>query len=258
MNSANQVVEATQAVHWLADTQNWGDIFTPFLFQAFGVEVKQVVAEEARIFSCGSLMERVPYKGFDGYILGSGAGDADTFRNLKDVKPPLLLRGKLTAAHCYVEQPLFIGDPGVLAYRFVMPQPKQYELGLIPHMIDRDLEVVWQAANSGAYVIDITGGILHVINEVAKCKRIISSSLHGIVIADSLGIPSGWVKFSRKYSEFKFYDYYSAYGEEKRQPLYTISEAYNACSLRDVSCAVKDVDQAFCQFVEAYENCVHV
>ena len=51
---------------------------------------------------------------------------------------------------------------------------------------------------------------------IQKCSRIISSSLHGIIIAEALGIPSAWVEFSDKVksSGMKFYDYFYGSGRE--------------------------------------------
>ena len=70
------------------------------------------------------------------------------------------------------------------------------------------------------YLISINGNIKIIdieqenpykfIKEVLGCKKIISSSLHGIIISDSYDIPALRVKFSDKISggDFKFHDYF--------------------------------------------------
>ncbi len=52
-----------------------------------------------------------------------------------------------------------------------------------------------------------------VIKQIAECECIVSSSLHGLIIADSLGIPNIHVKVTNNLlgDGFKFDDYYSAY-----------------------------------------------
>ena len=65
------------------------------------------------------------------------------------------------------------------------------------------------------HTVDITADTETVIQEADKCERIISSSLHGIVLADALGIENKWEYSDRVYGKgFKFRDYASALGED--------------------------------------------
>lgn len=52
------------------------------------------------------------------------------------------------------------------------------------------------------------------IDELCSCDCVISSSLHGLIIAEAYGIPTLWVKFSDEINgdDFKFYDYYASIG----------------------------------------------
>jgi hypothetical protein len=49
----------------------------------------------------------------------------------------------------------------------------------------------------------------------ASCQRIVSSSLHGLILADALGIPNMWDPYppADPGDGFKYRDYASAYGE---------------------------------------------
>jgi len=49
-----------------------------------------------------------------------------------------------------------------------------------------------------------------------KCRKIVSSSLHGIIIAETFGIPTAWLRCSDKIvgGEFKYHDYYLGSGRK--------------------------------------------
>jgi hypothetical protein len=55
-----------------------------------------------------------------------------------------------------------------------------------------------------------------VFRQIQTCGSVISSSLHGLVVADSLGVPSVWVQFRgtrtrRTEGTFKYMDYLESY-----------------------------------------------
>ena len=58
----------------------------------------------------------------------------------------------------------------------------------------------------------LTKNIENVIDEILACEYIISSSLHGIIVANVYQIPAIWLRYSDKLSgdDIKFYDYFSS------------------------------------------------
>ncbi len=133
------------------------------------------------------------------------------------------LRGKLTREKLqkdigYEGSPV-LADPGLLASEFVKNRAAgKHEIGFIPHFRELDLPVVKKIIDDDPhiYFIDITQPFQKVIEEIAGCEMIISSSLHGLIFADSLKIPNKHLKISGRIKGdlFKFRDYYSAFDLE--------------------------------------------
>jgi pyruvyltransferase len=120
--------------------------------------------------------------------------------------------------------PEVFGDPALLLPLFYKPSSlkKTHALGVVPHYVDKTQPSLLHFQSvPDVLVIDIQGGIDKVVDQIVGCERIVSSSLHGLIIADAYKIPSKWIKLSEKLngSEFKFFDYFGSVGREQRVPL---------------------------------------
>jgi hypothetical protein len=110
-----------------------------------------------------------------------------------------------------------LADAGLLSNLFVEENPeKEFEVGIIPHFSQKN-EPRFQALKdsfSSACIIDIQQEPDVVINQIARCRYILSSSLHGLIFADGLGIPNLHIlgELTLKGGNFKFEDYYSSFG----------------------------------------------
>lgn len=93
---------------------------------------------------------------------------------------------------------------------------KKYEIGIIPHYVDGQEPVITQMKEyyENAVVIDVKADPGEVLKSIAQCKTILSTSLHGLIIADSFHIPNLWCICSERIlgNGFKFRDYYSSFG----------------------------------------------
>ena len=122
-----------------------------------------------------------------------------------------------------IEPPKTIGDPALLLPLYYQPNiEKQFDYGITPHIVDYEF-LESHTKLHGVSVIDFTKpDIEEVIDDILACKLIISSSLHGIIVANAYHIPAIWVKFSdRLYGDdIKFYDYFSSVGvDESIKPI---------------------------------------
>ena len=138
----------------------------------------------------------------------------------------LAVRGPLTRARalsCGAACPEVYGDPALLLPQFYQPQPTgaTYKLGIVPHYLDKPLVAARRVPSPDIFTVDIQRPVEEVINAIAACRYILSSSLHGLVAAQVYEIPALWVKFSdRPHGDgSKFHDYFLSTGQEPYSPL---------------------------------------
>ncbi|WP_395051096.1 polysaccharide pyruvyl transferase family protein [Flavobacterium sp.] len=109
------------------------------------------------------------------------------------------------------EVPEVYGDPALLLPRYFAPKvEKKYKYGIVPHYNDYKVVDKWFENRTDIHLIDLmTNDIESKTIEFLACEKIISSSLHGIIVAHAYGIPAIWQKFSDKVfgDDIKFQDY---------------------------------------------------
>ena len=93
---------------------------------------------------------------------------------------------------------------------------KKYDLGVVPHYIDKRGRKA--AIDLGLPIIDpLRRDPLEVVDEIRQCHSIVSSSLHGIIVAHAYGIPAAWLACNRLCGDgVKFEDHGQAVGLEIR------------------------------------------
>ncbi|MCB0164571.1 MAG: polysaccharide pyruvyl transferase family protein [Anaerolineae bacterium] len=201
---------------------NFGDLLTPILLKNYGLKPIFFPIDRAEIVVVGSVLQSLPEE-FSGFILGSGLIE-DVSRSFPYASI-LALRGELTRDRIGAPLSTVLGDPGLLAHKLITTrQEKQFVLGIVQHYVDNSdkrIHNICQRNNGAILNIDVQREPLDVISDIDKCNFIMSSSLHGLIVADSLGIPNAWITLSNKVkgNGFKFYDYASAFGM-KYEPQY--------------------------------------
>ena len=203
------------------ELENFGDVLVPYLLnKSTSEKYKWLIPNNNRVLRIfnrkwhyiiiGSILRRATENSI---IWGPGI----MFHDSKVPKAKfLLVRGPLTRnrlLHLGYEVPERYGDPALLISLFNKSQSnKKFKIGIVPHFLDyievndkfggdKDIRVINLLTNNPQEIID----------EINNCEKILSSSLHGIIVAHALNIPVLWVKISEKLiDDIKFYDYYSS------------------------------------------------
>lgn len=185
---------------------NFGDLLTPLLFRRLvGVDLEWAEREDAELFAVGSIAEMIP-PGFDGFVLGSGSMFGDPI-DLSRARV-LALRGVRTARAAGMDPPI-VADLGLLAPDVLERRPRRdIPLGTLRTGGD-------PRPAMGVLLDPEAGDPEALIALAARCRRIVSSSLHGLILADALGTTNLWDPYlaADAGNGFKFGDYGSAYGE---------------------------------------------
>lgn len=176
-------------IYYWKGKKNFGDLLTSLLLKRFTkLDSQWADPNNAELVMVGSILEQLP-ETFNGIIAGTGKLHADSKLKFPNAKI-LGVRGWLTAQHLGLKGNNFvIGDAGLLANELVPLQDKQYNLGLVPHWTDTTLEQNPIFKKYNPKIIRVSDDPLKVITEISQCKKIVASSLHGIVLADAFNIP---------------------------------------------------------------------
>jgi pyruvyltransferase len=207
--------------YWWKEVPNFGDALAPLLLRHFAeLETSWSPISRAQIVSIGSVLEHVPPL-WDGYILGSGRLIENSRLHLVQTTTGvsakiLALRGPLSAKG--IPGSFALGDPGILANELVGPQEKKWDLGIIPHWQDRELVPRFTRLIKHPSTIKLilpNEPVLQVLRDIGSCRRIVTSSLHGMIVADAFGIPrrvETCAAMKNDGGDFKFRDYCASLG----------------------------------------------
>ena len=201
---------------------NYGDALGPFIASRLSnKKIKRITSKKSKernrlfkkYFTVGSIIKRA---GKNSIVWGSGIIKKDEIveqANFLAVRGPKT-RNRLLELGFIV--PEIYGDPAILLPDMIVDDSdKKYALGIIPHYVDFDKFIEKFPGNEKYKVIDlITNDITKTTKEILQCERIVSSSLHGVIVPQAYNIPALWVKFSEQLSgdDIKFYDYFESIG----------------------------------------------
>ena len=144
------------------------------------------------------------------------------------------------------ECPEVYGDPAILLPDVHMPRCgiEPVALGIVPHFKDLAAVSAQYPKDEQSRVIDVTNPVEDVVDHIASCERIASSSLHGLIVAQAYGVRAGWVEFSDNLDGdgVKFLDYLasgSVFLSESKGPL----DARDPLSIEELMAFVDEFPQ---------------
>lgn len=203
--------------YWWESVPNFGDGLAPLLLDHFAdTQVEWGTISRAKVVSIGSVLEHVPPL-WDGIILGSGRLLEGSRLHLQRMgggtsAKVLSIRGPMSAKG--IPGSYTLGDPGILANELVGHQDKRWDLGIVPHFSDTELvgrfTAMFANTKRSIRVIHPSSDPLLVLREMGACHRIVTSSLHGMIVSDAFGIPRRveyTTNMNRDGGDFKFRDY---------------------------------------------------
>lgn len=211
------------------DFTNFGDeLIVDIVKVLFNREVERVEVADADLFGVGSIIEianTTRYK--KAYVWGSGfikqGGDVENDSLIFKAVRGYNSKSRLPQRYGSIA----IGDPGLLSSLVYKKSDKRSgKIGIIPHYVDVGNVLLEDAKlQPDKYkIISVKDSPRSVVSSITECDIILSSSLHGLIVADSFNIPNIHMPLSDLLTggRYKFLDYYSSTSREYKflDPIY--------------------------------------
>jgi len=198
---------------WHVGRPNFGDDINPTLFGQVTHRPLRFAADRGRLhlLGAGSILAKATPASV---VCGAGFLEPPGKTGLT-AAAVVAVRGECSLAALGCGGDVALGDPVTLVDELVEPGPKRHRVGLVPHVLSVSR---WRAqATAGLHVIDPGRDPWWVVREIAACETVFSQSLHGLIVADALGVPNVWIAPSDQMvgGRFKFDDYFSTLDHPK-------------------------------------------
>ena len=210
---------------------NLGDTLSPviceWMLEKAAIPHDKKIGRTRHLMALGSILGGDGF--FDATVWGSGIKSFDQIAALGKRKyfqklDIRCVRGPLTRQAlqaCGYKCPENYGDPAVLMPLIYNPEiEKKHKIGAVLHF-QHNLELPKDVKSINIRTDDYK----QFIDELLSCEKIISSSLHGIILAEAYGIPAVFLGSGRDFELFKYYDWYLSTNRKNVQFAFDIEEA---------------------------------
>ena len=219
-------------LEWWSEKENLGDELAPIIYKWMlgkkEILPTQEIKETKHLLTVGSV---IGMGNFNATIWGSGIHTLRTAKitiekenfvryDIRAVRGPITHSILLLAGY---DCPKVYGDPAVL-------MPLIY--GGKKEKIKTDVSIIKHITNDTSreekgypYIRMNTTDYRKVIDQIVNSKKIISSSLHGIILAEAYGIPAVFLNSGMDNEKMKFFDWYLSTGRTEIKVANSLDEA---------------------------------
>lgn len=218
--------------------ENWGDDLNYFF-------IKEIINKKLVLFNRSSIAIRLKLKNY--LVVGSiidmlctsktevwGAGIINENADLINLPAKVYaVRGPLTRKKLlerHIECPEIYGDPALLLPMYYKPEKKlRYRYGIISHVSNQDylnkLTYDGIPVNKHKDILIISMREYNdwhdIVDKICSCQAILSSSLHGLIVAEAYRIANVWIEFGKPLigKHFKFHDFFLSINRDRKNPL---------------------------------------
>lgn len=254
LHSDSTLLEGPQLYYWKENKEiNFGDyISSQIVERIVGKPIricgKNPSINEKKLLAVGSIL----YFAREGDIVwGSGLNGKTprkeehkfTSLNVKAIRGPLTRAFLMT--NFQIPVPEIYGDPALL-FPYLFPEfrrsshPSRKYI-VIPHFKEENLF----PRELYPYVVYPTEPWDQVIRKILDSEFVISSALHGIVIAEAYGIPVRWLRCTEREPILKYHDYFLGTKRTNFQFATSIAEALKMGGEKPFECNLEELYNAF-------------
>jgi pyruvyltransferase len=229
---------------------NFGDYLSLKLVQRIvGQPINtQIKESQKKLLAIGTILSKASN---NDVMWGSGARRT----NLNNCLPRLTsldiraVRGPLTRKfimeNLNINCPEIYGDPALL-FPYFFPEFKKKKTPsndyiIIPHLTEQKLFPKTKYLN----VVYPTDPWDQIIKKILNSKFVISSSLHGIIIAEAYGIPARFLRITENEPIFKYIDYYLGTDRPGFQFATSVADALKMGGEKPFRCDLRKLYAAF-------------
>lgn len=205
--------------------KNFGDEMGPDILQRLGHTVERVPVHKAEVVTIGSVFHHLPDAPSGCVVAGAGIMHGDRRPLIIAHLDVRLVRGQVTMDSLIASPDQImpaVGDPAMLAaelYPNYKSPVKKYKLGWLPHYMD---------GRTISYANTVISPLMppeQVVSEIVQCEYLLTSSLHGLIVAQAFGIPAQrLVHPSVLGGDTKWVDYATGYAHADKGTIYSILE----------------------------------
>jgi len=219
---------------------NFGDEASPdIVAKLSGLQVRPVRPGDNKLLAIGSILHRMSP---GDVVWGSGIKSPDALDHIPVSDVELVaVRGPLTVEALKrngwdVSGIAELFDPGILLAGLYEKEIAAYDASrndvygpvrVIPHFRD-ELVLRRNHPDWSSSFVTVDCHPLDMLKRLKGAEKVISSSLHGVIFAESLGIPAVWLASVGGEGSYKFLDYYASSGRTSVRACESLEEALNA------------------------------